>query len=76
MGAKLVLDMHEITPEFYMSKYGITASSSTVRLLTFLEKISMKFADHVITINEPIEDLLVSRGPAPFEIDGSDERGG
>jgi glycosyltransferase involved in cell wall biosynthesis len=62
MGAKLVLDMHEITPEFYMSKYGIGESSSLIRMLTFVEKISFKFADHVITINEPITDLLVSRG--------------
>src|SRR5688572_18223875 len=23
MGAKILLDMHEITPEFYMSKYGL-----------------------------------------------------
>lgn len=62
MGAKLLLDLHEITPEFYMSKYGIAEKSTTIRLLTFLEKISVKFADRVITINEPIEDLLVSRG--------------
>ena len=27
MGAKIVLDMHEITPEFYMSKYGIAQQS-------------------------------------------------
>jgi glycosyltransferase involved in cell wall biosynthesis len=62
MGAKLVLDLHEITPEFYMSKYGIAETSRTIRLLTYLEKISVKFADRVLTINEPIEDLLVSRG--------------
>lgn len=62
MGAKLVLDLHEITPEFYMSKYGIAESSWTIRLLTYLEKISVKFADRVITINQPIEDLLVGRG--------------
>jgi len=62
MGAKLILDLHEITPEFYMSKYGIAEKSATIRLLTFLEKISVKFADRVITINQPIEDLLVSRG--------------
>ena len=62
MGAKLVLDLHEITPEFYMSKYGIPASSWTIRLLTYLEKISVRFADHIITINGPIEDLLVGRG--------------
>lgn len=62
MGATLILDLHEITPEFYMSKYGIGGSSWTIRLLTYLEKISVRFADRVLTINSPIEDLLVSRG--------------
>lgn len=64
MGAKIILDMHEITPEFYMSKYGIPAHSLLVRVLTYLERISFNFADHVITINEPILDLLISRGLA------------
>jgi glycosyltransferase involved in cell wall biosynthesis len=62
MGAKLVLDMHEITPEFYMSKYEIGDRSLLVRVLKFLEKVSMDFADQVITINQPIEDLFVGRG--------------
>ena len=62
MGAKLVLDMHEITPEFYVSKYEIGEGSWRVRAMKFLEKISFDFADRVITINEPIQDLLVSRG--------------
>jgi glycosyltransferase involved in cell wall biosynthesis len=62
MGAKLILDMHEITPEFYMSKYEIAEESWLIRVLKYLEKISFRFADHVITINEPILDLLVRRG--------------
>ncbi len=62
MGSKLILDMHEITPEFYMSKYRVAENSWAVRLLKYLEKISIDFADHVITINEPIEDLLAHRG--------------
>ena len=62
MGAKLVLDMHEITAEFYMSKYGIPPDSWKVRLLNFQERISFNFADYVITINEPIQELLASRG--------------
>jgi glycosyltransferase involved in cell wall biosynthesis len=62
MGAKVVLDMHEITPEFYISKYGIAENSGWIPFLKYLEKISFNFADRVITINEPIEDLLVSRG--------------
>lgn len=62
MGTKVVLDMHEITPEFYMSKYGIAENSLMIRLLKWVEKISFGFADRVMTINKPIEDLLVSRG--------------
>jgi len=61
-GAKLVFDMHEITPEFYISKYGIRQNSLLVRLLKWIERASFNFADHVITINEPIRQLLVSRG--------------
>ncbi|MBZ5698174.1 MAG: glycosyltransferase family 4 protein [Acidobacteriia bacterium] len=62
MGAKLILDMHEITPEFYISKYGIAGNSWLIGLLKYLEKISFDCADYVITINEPILDLLVRRG--------------
>lgn len=62
MGAKLVLDMHEITPEFYMSKFRTAENSWMVRLMKLLEKTSFDFADHVITINEPIADLLGHRG--------------
>ena len=47
-----------------MSKYGIAQQSWVVRLMEYLEKISFDFADHVITINEPIEDLLEKRGLA------------
>jgi glycosyltransferase involved in cell wall biosynthesis len=64
MGAKIVLDMHEITPEFYMSKYGIGEDSPWIHLLKYLEKISLDFADQVITINEPIHQLFLSRGMA------------
>lgn len=62
MGAKLILDMHEITPEFYMSKYGIPRHSVFVRLLTLVEKLSCRYADHVVTINDPLLDLLCGRG--------------
>jgi glycosyltransferase involved in cell wall biosynthesis len=61
-GAKLVLDMHEIMPEFYVLKYGIREGALSIRLLRFLERISFQFADRVITIDKPVEDLLVSRG--------------
>jgi glycosyltransferase involved in cell wall biosynthesis len=61
-GAKLLLDMHEITPEFMMSKYGYPRGKWQVRLATWLELISMKYADHLLTINQPIDELLAGRG--------------
>lgn len=64
MGAKLVLDMHEITPEFYMSKFRVAESSWIIRTMKFLERVSFNFADRVLTVNDPIEDLLVQRGLA------------
>src|SRR3954470_8670802 len=63
-GARVVFDMHEITPEFYMSKYGIPEKHLLVRFLKFIERVSFNFADHVIAINEPIKKLLESRGLA------------
>jgi glycosyltransferase involved in cell wall biosynthesis len=62
MGATVVLDMHEITPEFYVSKYRARRDSWWIRLLERVEKRSFDFADHVITINEPIRELLAGRG--------------
>ena len=61
-GAKIVFDMHEITPEFYMSKYKVKDGNLLIRILKLIEKASFRFADHVITINEPIKKLLESRG--------------
>jgi glycosyltransferase involved in cell wall biosynthesis len=61
-GAKLLLDMHEITPEFMMSKYGYPRGKWQVRLASWLELISIKYADHVLTINQPIDELLLGRG--------------
>jgi glycosyltransferase involved in cell wall biosynthesis len=54
--------MHEITPEFYISKYGIKEDSRLVRFLKWVERISFNFADYVITINQPIQALLEGRG--------------
>jgi glycosyltransferase involved in cell wall biosynthesis len=67
-GTKIVLDMHEVMPEFYISKYQVSESSWMIRALKWQEKASMKFADRIITINEPICQLLVSRGADPEKV--------
>ncbi|MGV8124285.1 MAG: glycosyltransferase family 4 protein [Candidatus Xenobiia bacterium LiM19] len=78
MGCPILLDMHEITPEFFLSKYNFTRKHPVVRFLTFLEHLCISFTDHVITVNESIRELLISRG-IPSEkistiLDSADEK--
>lgn len=59
--ATIVLDMHEVMPEFFMSKYSKGMDSRFVRMLLLMEKISLRFADRVITVNHALKDLFETR---------------
>jgi glycosyltransferase involved in cell wall biosynthesis len=50
-GAKVILDIHDIVPEFYGSKFGSGANSIPVTLLKWMERFSASLADHVIIAN-------------------------
>jgi len=67
-GSKIVLDMHEIMPEFFMSKYNKSYSSFIIKLLKIIEKISLRFSSEVITINEPIKEIFQRRAIPNKEI--------
>jgi glycosyltransferase involved in cell wall biosynthesis len=78
MGCPILLDMHEITPEFFLSKYNFARKHPVIRFITFVEHMCTNFADHVITVNESIRELLISRG-IPSEkvstiLDSADEK--
>lgn len=60
-GAKLILIIHDIGPELFMRKLGLSDNHGIVRITKFLEKLSCKFAHHVITVTEPWKDRLVGR---------------
>jgi glycosyltransferase involved in cell wall biosynthesis len=50
-GAKVILDIHDIVPEFYSSKFDVRPGSFMVALLKLVERISSKQADHIIISN-------------------------
>jgi glycosyltransferase involved in cell wall biosynthesis len=50
-GARLILDIHDIVPEFFASKFGARPQSLLVRSLRWVEKISAGVSDHVILAN-------------------------
>ncbi len=61
-GARLVLDMHELTPEFFSSRTRLPWGHPVIRLLLLLEKLSCRVADHIITVSEPVGAVLQERG--------------
>jgi glycosyltransferase involved in cell wall biosynthesis len=50
-GAKVILDIHDIVPEFYGSKFGGGNGSRTVSLLKYIERVCARKADQVIISN-------------------------
>lgn len=60
-GAKLILDIHDLLPEFYASKFGSSETSFVFKSLVTLERMSGAFVHHVIAANDLWLERLVSR---------------
>jgi glycosyltransferase involved in cell wall biosynthesis len=65
MGAKIILDLHDLTPEFYASRFKTHMKSWPVKLIRWQERISCGFADYVITVTETWRKTLLGRGLSP-----------
>ena len=65
MGARVLLDIHDIMPEFYMRKYGIPETHKMIKLIKYLEKLSIKFADHVVIASPLFRETVIKRSSAP-----------
>ena len=60
-GARVILDIHDILPEFYIQKFGANPGSMRFSLLRMIEKLSVRFADHVIVANDLWCDKIATR---------------
>ena len=61
-GARLILDLHDLMPEFYSSRFKSGMNSLPSRLLCWQEKLACLFADHVFTVTELWRQTLIERG--------------
>ena len=50
-GVPVILDIHDIVPEFFASKFRVASTGMTRRLLVWMERASAAFADRVIIAN-------------------------
>jgi glycosyltransferase involved in cell wall biosynthesis len=68
-GARIVLDMHECTPELFCTKYNKKPQHPVVRLLGWVEQRSLAFADQIITCTPQQRTIFASRGTPPEKIE-------
>lgn len=61
-GARVILDIHDVMPEFYASRFKSGMSSWPVRAVRWQEWLACHFADHVITVTELWRATLIERG--------------
>ncbi|MEP6776491.1 MAG: glycosyltransferase family 4 protein [Chloroflexota bacterium] len=62
LGAQLVLDIHDLVPELYGSKFGGKPGHPAIRMARWTERRSGAFASQVLTAGEPFRKRLVERG--------------
>ena len=60
-GARVILDIHDIMPELYASKFNVPLADWRVSLLARMERLSAAFADHVIVSNHLWHEKLIRR---------------
>lgn len=57
----VILDIHDLLPEFYASKFKIQRDSVLFKVLTVVERCSAAFANHVIVANDLWCNRLAAR---------------
>jgi len=61
-GKRFVYDHHDLSPEMYQARFAREGNSAVYRVLVWLEKLSCRFADHVIVTNESYKKIAMDRG--------------
>jgi glycosyltransferase involved in cell wall biosynthesis len=67
-GARVVLDVRDPMPEFFMSKYRLPIDHKLVRALLAEERMACRYAHHVVTVHDGMKDLLARTGVEPDKI--------
>jgi glycosyltransferase involved in cell wall biosynthesis len=61
-GVKVVLHMHEPMPELFSTMFGKWYKPPFISLIKFAEKVSLQYADRVLTVTREMRDNFGARG--------------
>ena len=64
-GVPVLLDLHEVMAEFFKTRFPGAANGVTSFLLRLQERMSIAFADEVLTVCDPFADRLLRNGLDP-----------
>ena len=67
-GARVILDLHEAMPEFFRTRFPNVRSPFVQRALLLQERMSIRFADRVLSVNELMADRLLGLGVDPAKL--------
>lgn len=62
LGAKVVLDVHDLMPELYRSKFNLEETHWLIHFITWIERCSIGFAHKAIAVHKPHLDALIRHG--------------
>jgi glycosyltransferase involved in cell wall biosynthesis len=77
-GASVLLDLHECSPEFFSSRFGLGHKHPLTRAMGLVEQASIRFSDAAITCTNQMREAFIGRGAAPDKVgvvlNGADEK--
>jgi glycosyltransferase involved in cell wall biosynthesis len=62
LGAKVILDVHDLMPEIYAAKFSGPRTRFLITLLSWIERLSIAFADAAMCVHKPHLDALLQHG--------------
>jgi glycosyltransferase involved in cell wall biosynthesis len=77
-GASVLLDLHECSPEFFASRFGLGHKHPLTRAMGLVEQASIRFSDAALTCTNQMREAFIGRGSPPDKVgvvlNGADEK--
>jgi glycosyltransferase involved in cell wall biosynthesis len=77
-GASVLLDLHECSPEFFASRFGLGHRHPLTRTMGLVEQASIRFSDSALTCTSQMREAFIGRGSPPDKVgvvlNGADEK--
>jgi glycosyltransferase involved in cell wall biosynthesis len=68
VGVPVILDLHEAMPEFFKTRFPAMRGPLVRRALLLQERLSIAFADRVLSVNELMAERLLDLGVPPGKL--------